>query len=854
MELHTFQRLMDIAFGDIPNVLIYLDDLLIVSQTEEEMIHTIEIIFNRIEQWQIKIGLKKCSFFMKELKYLGHIISEYGSRPDKDYISKIIQLKEPQGVEDIGRMAGMIEWLAKYIPRLAKLLEPLNGLRRTGIPWYWGDTEKEAFRRIKEAVSKAEIVRHPDITRPFYLICDASDYAIGSVLMQEYDGIYYPVEFYSKLLDQNQRHWHISEKELISVIWSIEKFDKYLHGDHFHVFTDHRNIVQLLNYANDNKARRSKLIRWVLRLQEYDFTAHYITGAHNIADYFSRDILYPNKKFKVIKDIGQKEEDNILIFHVNKSKIMQYKTKTTPEHVLHNLDRIIDEATRAYKQRKVHSSDKQELDEEEQISVDISDEDEVPYYQDQVDIATQNIDWTQIMDIDILRKEQQEDAVYGPIIQALTTDNNRDIKLLPAYAKRAYRKNKFMVHKGILRLRGKNKQIVIPPHLMQQTIEYFHENQLAIHQDASRTIKIMQRYVYWFGMTEDVKRYVRYCVICKAAKTPADKKQGYLKLFTAKAPFSMVGIDIVGPLPVTKRGNRYILTTIDRFSRYIHLIPLESITAENVAVEFRAQYLLVYGFPEQILSDRGSQFTSSIFRILMKLFGIQKLFTSPYHPQSNGMIERSHRFIKERLRVIAAQNNLDFIKFHDWDNYIAEIQCAYNNTPNKITGIAPYNIVYGHTLRMPFDNIMNKDIDKIVQDTVNKIDDNTNTLKLTEPVRKYVTDLKQQQRVLIEEIKTNMRKYDKIRKRYYDKSRRDPQQYKPGEYVLIDQTDRVTGNKRKLNINKIQARVIKKINDNCYKIKTDTGKIKCVNITQIVKLNTDNTSDIDNNNNHNNTQ
>jgi len=207
-----------------------LDDLLIVSQTEQEMINTIEIIFQRIEQWNIKIGLRKCSFFMRELKYLGHIISEFGSRPDPKYITKIIKLKEPEGVEDVRRMAGMIEWLAKYIPRLAKLLEPINRLRRKGVQWKWGDKEKQAFVTIKEAVAKAQIVRHPDTTRPFYIICDASDYAIGAVLMQEHNGIYYPIEFYSKLLDQNQRHWHISEKELISVIWSIEKWDKFLHG------------------------------------------------------------------------------------------------------------------------------------------------------------------------------------------------------------------------------------------------------------------------------------------------------------------------------------------------------------------------------------------------------------------------------------------------------------------------------------------------------------------------------------------------------------------------------------------------------------------------------------------------
>ena len=326
----TFQRGMDSIFGDIKGVIIYLDDILICAETEEEMLNILMEIFLRLRKNKIKATKLKSKFFMKQLKYLGHIISYEGTKPDPEYVNRVIKLKEPENVPEVNRLDGMINWLAKYIPHLSHKMEPINMLRRKGQPWIWGKAQINAFMNIKEAVKNAKILKHPNINKPFYVICDASDYATGAVLLQEYEGIYYPVEFYSHLLDQNQRHWHISEKEILSVVLALEKWQKYLLGVHFHVYTDHRNLIQLLNYENENKLAKSKLIRWILRLQEFDFTAHYITGAENIADYFSRDILFPNKISKVI----DKTKEEIFIMK-GPTKYISYSI-STDKHYLYN--------------------------------------------------------------------------------------------------------------------------------------------------------------------------------------------------------------------------------------------------------------------------------------------------------------------------------------------------------------------------------------------------------------------------------------------------------------------------------------------------------------------------------------
>ena len=856
----AMQRSMDAIFRDMEeNVIVYIDDILIVAENEAEMCTMVGEVFHRLEQANIKLKLVKCEFFMEQLKYLGHIISSSGSKPDPEYVQRCIELREPNGVEDVKKINGIIQWVGKYIPHLSDKMEPLNKLRRKGVVWKWEDEEKEAFKNIKKAVKDAKILKHPNMSKPFYVICDASGYATGAVLLQEYDGIYYPIEFHSQGLDDTQRKWHISEKEIASVVWALEKWERYLNHEHFHIFTDHRNLLQLLNYGNEKKVLKSKLYGWILRLQEFDFTAHYITGAQNIADYFSRDILYQDKPMKVIEERKDKNEVRKGVFviqhPVHGYRKYEYLTPTTNE--FYNLDRILNESKRIWEEKqkkkqqqqqnidKVNSvlSDKEE-DEIDSISEDESELDsETEYYIDKLDVANKHVNWRDILDPKVIKQQQREDEILGPIIKALTTDNFIYIKMLPRYIRKQYKKNKFYMKRGYLHFRNNYGAIMIPPTAREGMMQYFHSSYVGLHQSVRRVYKNMRKYIYWFGMREDIKEYIKYCNICRLAKRNSQRNQGYLQLFTPEKPFEIVAIDLVGPLPVTKRGNRYILSAIDRFSRFVRLIPLQTITAENIAYEFRSNYLLKHGTPENVLSDRGAQFTGSIFKILCRLFGIKNMFTSAYHPETNGMIERFHRYLKERLRTIAKQFELDFVKRDDWDNYIAEIEFSYNNSVNEMTQRAPYEVVYGQLLRQPTDKIFKKDIDKTVEEVVDTINNNNASLRLSRSVQNYIEDLKVRQKMIATEMKKNMSKYDKYRKSYFDKNRKEPVEYGNLERVVVDVSDRVKGNKRKLNINRREGQIIDKLNDNVYIVQYEDGKREAVNINRIYKIETREESD-----------
>ena len=870
-----FQRAMDVIFRDIPGVIVYIDDILVCATTEREMMDRLRLVFEKLSTFNMKLRMDKCKFFCTELRYLGHIISAEGTKPDPDYVKRILELQKP-AKNQIGRFIGMVQWLGKFIPNLAKKLEPITRLRRKGEKYQWGAEQEKAFDDIKAAVQKTPILKHPDLTKPFVVVCDASDFAVGAVLLQNYSKIHHPVEFFSRLLDKCQKNWHISEKEVASIVWSCEKWEKYLLPAKFDIFTDHRNLIELLNYETD-KVKRSKLTRWLLRLQMFTFTAHYITGIENqVADYLSRDV-YPERA-KIID--GEQ-------FAVQLKGELFVVTFVDKEHHITNLDAIIDRSVRLHQEkqrqnkvkrlsradkadkglsngqqqqhrkvaqkclsrgvkqltehRDIYNDSDGEGDDERSDSDDDTDssEDDAEYYDKTADILSKRANWTDIIDLAAIQRRQRSDPIFQPIIEALTTNNRTSIKLLPKYAQKQYRKSRFMMGKnGLLRLRTAEQQILIPPRFRDQIMRYFHTNYSGAHQAARRIYKTMKQYVAWFGMLADVKQYVNYCRTCKLAKTNPSKRAGYLQLFTPKAPYEMVAIDLVGPLPVTAKGNKYILTAIDRFSRFLRLMPVQSITGENIAVEFRANWILKHGTPKQILSDRGAQFTGYIFQILCRLFGIEKVFSSSYHPQTNGMIERAHRFIKERLRCIAYTQNLDYMKGDDWDIYLPEIEFAYNNTKNEMTGTAPYEVVYGHLLRTPTDNILKQTVHDAVADIADVIneDEADKPLKLSQKVQSYVKLMEKHRSVLVEEMKANMKRYDTQRKRYFDKHRAAPIKYEFGDKVVVDTKASKVGNKAKLNINRKQAVILDKLNDNAYVVRYDSGEKEAVNIKRIFRF------------------
>jgi len=160
-----------------------------------------------------------------------------------------------------------------------------------------------------------------------------------------------------------------------------------------------------------------------------------------------------------------------------------------------------------------------------------------------------------------------------------------------------------------------------------------------------------------------------------------------LTLFQATEPLTELSVDIFGPIPASKKGNRFILVITDRFAKLIKCVALRRITAMSMASAIIDAWVSAYGSPDRILSDQGPQFMSNFFIAVMKMLGIETVRTTAYHPQTNGQVERYNRTMATQLRHYVADDP------SRWDELLPVITMAYNSQPHRSTGIAPFELV-----------------------------------------------------------------------------------------------------------------------------------------------------------------
>ena len=177
------------------------------------------------------------------------------------------------------------------------------------------------------------------------------------------------------------------------------------------------------------------------------------------------------------------------------------------------------------------------------------------------------------------------------------------------------------------------------------------------------------------------------CVSCAENRISLRKRRNFLKLFPARAPLEFVALDILGELIKTPRGNCYMLVISDRFSKLIRTVPLKAVTASDVAKAFVHHWAFPYGAPIWLLSDNGKQFIAKLFRETCQMLGVKKLYTTTYHPQSNGQVERFNRTILASLRHYVAEHPKDWDLFSDAPTY------AYKTQAHESTSVAPFELV-----------------------------------------------------------------------------------------------------------------------------------------------------------------
>ena len=340
----TFQRTMDVILAGLKwnSCLVYLDDIIVFAPDFDTHLARLQAIFIRLREANFTLKSNKCVFAVNTIKYLGYIVGSDGQSPDPALIEAIVDFRKPKTIKDIRSFVGMCSVFRKFVEGFSSIAEPIIRLTKKDyacenkIRW---DIEQElAFVKLKESLVSAPVLAHYDPDLPIEVRVDASGLAIGGVLVQKHKDGWHPVAYMSKLLNDTQRKYSITEKECFSMVYAVEHFRPYLEQQEFVIVTDHCALCWL----KTKDKLTPKLERWATTLQGFNYTVRYKSGkVHKDADclsqnYFSLPVpelnetnlfAYANVEFGVTY-VGELQRKDLAIENIRK-ELLAYISKGT---------------------------------------------------------------------------------------------------------------------------------------------------------------------------------------------------------------------------------------------------------------------------------------------------------------------------------------------------------------------------------------------------------------------------------------------------------------------------------------------------------------------------------------------
>jgi hypothetical protein len=588
----TFQHFVNDKFRDYLDefLVIYLDDLLIYSDTLEEHKRHVRLVLKRLQEAGLYVKPQKCQFHATKVSFLGFMISSEGIHMDPAKVEAVLGWERPKSPHDIQVFLGFANFYRRFIKGYSKITAPLTNLTRKEVKFKWSPEAENAFSSLKQAFCSAPILRHFDPTKPAIIEVDASDFAYGGVLSQYHDGELHPCAFVSKKFNDAELNYEIYDKEMLAIVKCM--YDHWRHhlegsGQQVQVFTDHKNLL----WFTETKVYNRRQARWAEKLSRFDFTITFRPGIRQgKPDALSR--RPDHRSSKGGDTLGKKHEFAFLKPHQVKDFENNNEVYTCSASAMEVIPLGIDEDLAKAIQEALPTDPNIGEYLENLRNPDLPREDDVQEF----------LRPFSIRDDLVLR----EGLVYIP--------ENDNLKL--------------------------------------QILHQYHDSPTAGHLGQAKTLELVSRDYYWSRMRQYVNEYLRSCDICARNKAPRHKPHGTLHpLPIPPAPWSSVSMDFIVELPESN-GFNAILVCVDRFTKMAHFCPTTTnVTSEETAALYLRYVFKHHGLPTDIVSDRGTQFVSRFSQRLYDLCKIKHNKSTAYHPQSDGQTERVNQVLEQYLRI-----------------------------------------------------------------------------------------------------------------------------------------------------------------------------------------------------------
>ncbi|XP_039618275.1 uncharacterized protein K02A2.6-like [Polypterus senegalus] len=286
-----WQKAIEQVLQGIPGTQCYLDDILVTGADDKEHLENLGKVLSRLADFGLRVNKNKCEFFKNSIEYCGHQIDKEGLHKCKNKIEAVLKAPKPQNVSQLWSFLGLVNYYHKFLPNLSTALHPLNSLLRSETAWSWTKDCERAFKEAKSLVTSDNVLTHYDPNLPLQLACDASPYGIGAVLSHKFtDGTERPIAFASRSLTPAERNYAQIDREALSLVWGVKKFNQYLYGRHFTLLTDHQPLLSIFNPCKGVPGMAAaRLQRWALFLGAHTYTIAFKgTEHHGNADGLSR--------------------------------------------------------------------------------------------------------------------------------------------------------------------------------------------------------------------------------------------------------------------------------------------------------------------------------------------------------------------------------------------------------------------------------------------------------------------------------------------------------------------------------------------------------------------------------------
>jgi transposase InsO family protein len=280
----TWQRFIDSLFRDIPNVYVYIDDILIASPNAIQHEQDIKKVLNVLYQAGLTINMAKCEFYKEEVSFLGYTVNSQGIKPHPDRLKAVLDFPQPKTVEQLRRFLGMANFYRRSTKQMAEPATDLYKLITTNIkrdktPVEWTPPTVQAFESIKQKLADAILLAHPNDKFPLILSTDVSSVALGATLQQLNENTLQPLAFYSRKLSDTEKAWSTYDRELLAIFAAIKHFRPLLEGRHFTVYTDHKPLTYAFNQKLEKATPRQQ--RQLQYISQFTTNIQHVTGAAN---------------------------------------------------------------------------------------------------------------------------------------------------------------------------------------------------------------------------------------------------------------------------------------------------------------------------------------------------------------------------------------------------------------------------------------------------------------------------------------------------------------------------------------------------------------------------------------------